>query len=84
MDSEFSQLTGLLNDLQTYQYVEAASVVVLLYDYILSFKDEVRYIWNARWNTGKWLYIAIRYNPTIELSLSSAFSLAPGARSQTL
>jgi hypothetical protein len=84
MDTGFEQLTSLFFDFLTYQYLIAASVVVLLYDYILSFNDEFRYIWKARWNTGKWLYLAIRYNATIEISIMSAVSLAPGVRSQSL
>ena len=84
MESDFQDIATLLQDLRIFQFLEAASLTILLYDYVLSFSDELRYIWRAKWNPGKWLYLAIRYIATIEITVTTVNSLAPGARSQSL
>jgi hypothetical protein len=77
-------LLEALFQLQDFLYIETASLTILVYDYLLCFGAEYQHVWRARWNTGKWLYLAIRYNATIELTITTVISLAPGARSQAL
>ncbi|KAG5730201.1 hypothetical protein E4T56_gene11699 [Termitomyces sp. T112] len=43
------------------RYITAAGVVVLLYNHLLTFDDEVKYIWSARWSTPKLLFLVLRY-----------------------
>lgn len=43
------------------QYVAAAGIVILLYNHILTFKDEVEHIWQAKSTAPKWLFLILRY-----------------------
>jgi len=42
-------------------YFGVASFVVLLYDHILTFDDEVRYIWRSKKKLVSWLFLLNRY-----------------------
>lgn len=84
MDHERREIVEMLQQFRVFQFIEVASFAILLYDYALSFSDELQYIWSARWNTGKWLYLAIRYIATVEITVTTIISLAPGARSEYL
>ncbi|KAF9262048.1 hypothetical protein L218DRAFT_1078234 [Marasmius fiardii PR-910] len=50
-----------LENLQASRYLSIAGLVMLLYDHILSFSDEVELIWKARWTTPKTLFLILRY-----------------------
>ncbi|KAJ6466969.1 hypothetical protein C8R45DRAFT_1106388 [Mycena sanguinolenta] len=50
-----------LSDLETTRLVSAAGLVILLYDHLLSFSDEVRFIWSARLSSSKFLFLGMRY-----------------------
>ncbi|KAG0707925.1 hypothetical protein DFH29DRAFT_559705 [Suillus ampliporus] len=43
----------------------AAGHTVLVYDYLLTLKDEIRYIWNAPWTPVKILFLLNRYGNLI-------------------
>ncbi|KDR72873.1 hypothetical protein GALMADRAFT_252190 [Galerina marginata CBS 339.88] len=43
------------------RYIGAAGLVFLFYDHILSFADEVEYVWKARWTLPKVLFLLVRY-----------------------
>ncbi|KAJ6540414.1 hypothetical protein B0H19DRAFT_1036312 [Mycena capillaripes] len=43
------------------RYVSAAGIVTLLYDHILTFDDEVEYIWSAQTTLAKVLFLILRY-----------------------
>ncbi|KAF7376419.1 AAA domain-containing protein [Mycena sanguinolenta] len=48
------------------RYVTAAAIVVLIYDHLLSFGDEVKLIWPAKTSAPKVLFLFIRYMvPTV-------------------
>ncbi|ESK87224.1 hypothetical protein Moror_5812 [Moniliophthora roreri MCA 2997] len=53
-------VTTILN-IQASRYVSAAGVVILLYDHLLTFGDEVELIWQAEWKFPKFLFLLIRY-----------------------
>ncbi|KAJ7660111.1 hypothetical protein DFH06DRAFT_1401396, partial [Mycena polygramma] len=59
-----AELEGLI----TSRYVNAAGYVVLLYDHLLTFPDEVEYIWSAPNTLAKVLFLIMRY--TIPLFLT--------------
>lgn len=42
-------------------YFEVASCVVLMYDWMITFKQEVELIWRQRWSLMTVLYLAARY-----------------------
>lgn len=51
-------------DNDTYQvasYVLVASSTAILYDYALTFEQEVELIWRQRWSLIAFLYIIVRY-----------------------
>jgi len=43
------------------QYFAVAGVVILIYNHILSFEDEVEYIWRAKSTAPKLLFLILRY-----------------------
>ncbi|KLO06093.1 hypothetical protein SCHPADRAFT_700447 [Schizopora paradoxa] len=53
------------------------TVTVKLYDTILCFGDEVKYIWTVRWSAGKVLYIMARYLAFVDLTLLLLYNLDP-------
>ncbi|TFK38378.1 hypothetical protein BDQ12DRAFT_683567 [Crucibulum laeve] len=57
MEYENVSLTAIIPS----RFVDAAGLIVLLYDHILSFADEVEYIWGAKWTAPKFLFLLVRY-----------------------
>lgn len=49
-----------------------AGFTLVVYDYILMFDKEQKYIWNAKWTPGKVLYLIVRYLPLVDLPLLPA------------
>ncbi|KAA1476597.1 hypothetical protein DENSPDRAFT_933153 [Dentipellis sp. KUC8613] len=43
-----------------------SSLVLLLYDHILTFSDEVELIWRSRWTVSKVIFLLNRYTPYID------------------
>ncbi|KAJ7768411.1 hypothetical protein B0H16DRAFT_1785412 [Mycena metata] len=78
MSGAFAELVQLLEDLTVVRFVSAAGLVILLYDHVLSFPQEVRYIWSAQHTSGKWAFLILRYGigHTIQLSGLSAVTLS--------
>ncbi|KAH8115706.1 hypothetical protein DFH11DRAFT_1300694 [Phellopilus nigrolimitatus] len=50
------------------QYINIASVAVLVYDYLITFGDEVELIWKSKLNTGNLLFFVARYPAFIDTS----------------
>jgi len=42
-----------------------AFILVLFYDYLLTFREEVEFIWKGAMGTGKLLFLLNRYIPMI-------------------
>ncbi|KAH7912113.1 hypothetical protein BJ138DRAFT_1112644 [Hygrophoropsis aurantiaca] len=61
MDEGVALDSTQLIHLRACQYVSAAGLVVLLWDHLLTFSDEVRLIWGARWSVPKILFLFNRY-----------------------
>lgn len=38
---------------QMSEFLTLASTALLVYDYLLTFPDEIQLVWLARWNVGK-------------------------------
>ncbi|EJD03598.1 uncharacterized protein FOMMEDRAFT_27543 [Fomitiporia mediterranea MF3/22] len=47
--------------------LEVMSVTLLAYDFLLTFIDEVRLIWPAKWNMGKVMFFLTRYPVFLEV-----------------
>lgn len=60
-DLSLSFTSTELQNLRASQYVSAAGLVVLLWDYFLTFHDEVELIWRARLSFPKLLFLFNRY-----------------------
>ncbi|KAK7050414.1 hypothetical protein R3P38DRAFT_1755041 [Favolaschia claudopus] len=58
-------LPQLIADLEKTRFVSAAGFVILVYDHLLSFSDEVRFIWSASWTSSKILFLGLRYSVPI-------------------
>ncbi|KAF4602534.1 hypothetical protein EYR40_005746 [Pleurotus pulmonarius] len=43
------------------QYIPVSSASLLTYDFLLTFADEIRYVWGSKWSVGKVLYLLARY-----------------------
>ncbi|KAJ8517380.1 hypothetical protein ONZ45_g5411 [Pleurotus djamor] len=52
---------GFLDRFKTSTYVPVSSATLLIYDTLLTFPDEIRYVWGSTWSVGKCLYILSRY-----------------------
>lgn len=46
-----------------------ASIVLLVYDYMLTLDSELLLIWASRWNLVKALFLLVRYMPFIDMAL---------------
>ncbi|TDL19812.1 hypothetical protein BD410DRAFT_791697 [Rickenella mellea] len=57
--NQLEELLDVIGDLRTTRVISA--MVALLYDVVLSFPDEVQYIWRAPSSWGKMLYFTSRY-----------------------
>ncbi|KAL0948995.1 hypothetical protein HGRIS_009094 [Hohenbuehelia grisea] len=59
-----------LHRLQIITYLHVCCTGLLIYDYLLTFADEIRYVWNAPWNLGKILFFLTRYPVFVDTSLT--------------
>ncbi|EJC98748.1 uncharacterized protein FOMMEDRAFT_170954 [Fomitiporia mediterranea MF3/22] len=74
MVSPTTDVPALINSLQGLRlasYVDTASFVILVYDYLLTFEDELVLIWDSTWSLAKGLFLATRYLPFIDLSITT-------------
>ncbi|KAH9899472.1 hypothetical protein C8Q73DRAFT_322722 [Cubamyces lactineus] len=59
-------------DLFVVRSLSFAGYIILLYECIASFPDEVKYIWPTPWSTVKTIYLAIRYGNLVLIGLTNA------------
>jgi len=58
-------VVAALRDNQIARYANIATLALLAYDYLLTFEDERRLIWQTKWSVTKAIFIANRYTPFI-------------------
>ncbi|KAJ6535908.1 hypothetical protein DFH09DRAFT_97674 [Mycena vulgaris] len=58
-----------LHNVAVTRYVSAAGYVALLYDHVLTFDDEVEYVWSAPNTLAKILFLMLRYMVPLSLSV---------------
>ncbi|KAH9917866.1 uncharacterized protein BXZ73DRAFT_105389 [Epithele typhae] len=63
-----------LHDLSVVRYMSAAGLVVLLYDHILTFADEVELIWPAPATYAKYMFLLNRYG-VLGTLLATAYAM---------
>ncbi|KAH9854967.1 hypothetical protein C2E23DRAFT_901880 [Lenzites betulinus] len=61
-----------LEDLFVVRSISLAGYVIFLYECIVTFPDEVKYIWPTRWSLVKIIYLLNRYGNMIFLALADA------------
>lgn len=57
-------------------FVLAASFTLLMYDYLITLDEEVRYVWSSPWFIGLPLFYANRYIPFIDVGMFLHFSFS--------
>ncbi|KDQ56840.1 hypothetical protein JAAARDRAFT_194791 [Jaapia argillacea MUCL 33604] len=77
-NSALAEFEAVLSDLQTLNYVNVAALAWLVYDIVLTFKEEVSFIWNTRLSITKMLYLLIRYVVVFLLAFSLAVNMQGG------
>ncbi|KAF9442950.1 hypothetical protein P691DRAFT_779143, partial [Macrolepiota fuliginosa MF-IS2] len=60
-----------------------ASMVIMIFDWLLTFEMEVSYIWKAPWNVMKILYILSRYTPFVDVTILVFFESGDGLTVET-
>ncbi|KAJ1306748.1 hypothetical protein OPQ81_007734 [Rhizoctonia solani] len=60
-------------------YLAVISLCILLYDYMITIDQEVKFIWGQRWSFGKVVYIFIRYATIFMMAghVASMFFFSP-------
>ncbi|KAL4261920.1 hypothetical protein AB1N83_006294 [Pleurotus pulmonarius] len=53
-------------------YITVSSIVLVIYDYLLMVSSEARYVWQANWGIGKFLYLLSRY-PILVFALTRVY-----------
>ncbi|PIL33856.1 hypothetical protein GSI_03562 [Ganoderma sinense ZZ0214-1] len=61
MDAVPASLERNFHDLNATRYMSAAGLIILLYDHLLTFGDEVQYIWSAPATYAKYIFLLNRY-----------------------
>lgn len=58
---------------------EVLGSTLLVYDYIITLNDEIKYIWRSQRSVGKYLFLFVRYLPFLDVTISTArvFILPP-------
>jgi len=71
MDSVgLAQLTTGLERYRNIQSLTVAGMVIVIFDWLLTFEMEVSHIWQAPWNVKKVLYILSRYVPFVAIAIA--------------
>ncbi|KAF9232306.1 hypothetical protein BU15DRAFT_81397 [Melanogaster broomeanus] len=52
---------SILGPIQLSDYLSVASATIISHDYILTFSNEVEYVWNRPWTLVSVMYIVLRY-----------------------
>ncbi|KAI0088349.1 hypothetical protein BDY19DRAFT_950467 [Irpex rosettiformis] len=51
----------------TSDYVAVASVVMYIYDWLVSFDQEVKHVWTRKWTLSTWIFITNRYVTLLDM-----------------
>ncbi|EGO28784.1 hypothetical protein SERLADRAFT_459585 [Serpula lacrymans var. lacrymans S7.9] len=66
----FDDIPAFVSRLQTSKYVIAASLVILIINYIDTFSEEYELIWKSKWGAAKVLFLFSRYIAFAEMLLT--------------
>ncbi|KAF7367472.1 hypothetical protein MSAN_00810100 [Mycena sanguinolenta] len=69
--------TDIILPLAMLQYMDVASVAILVFDYALTFELEVSLIWRSEWSLPKVLFLLSRYSTVFDVPLVLYFGITP-------
>ncbi|KAF8515178.1 hypothetical protein JB92DRAFT_81159 [Gautieria morchelliformis] len=69
------QLLVLVRDSKVTEHATVASTALLYYDTVLTFSDEVEYVWGQRLSWGRIIYLIIRYLSLFAQTFNTAVAL---------
>jgi hypothetical protein len=49
-----------------------------VYDYLITFDDEITYVWSSKWNVGKILFLLVRYPVFLDIVVVKVASRSSG------
>jgi len=78
-----SEVLHMLSQAVNVKYTFVAAVVLLLYDTIINFSDEINMIWLQRWSVGKVLYIITRYSCFLDAIVVLWYNFATNLSSES-
>jgi len=61
-----SSLLTVFNELRLLKYFQVSSQTVFVFDYLITFPDEVEFVWNGKANPAAVLFFITRYLPFID------------------
>jgi len=74
---ELELLAHALSQAVNVKYTLVSAVILLLYDTVIGFSDEIIFIWRQRWSFGKVLYIITRYGCVVDAVTILLYSFSP-------
>ncbi|KAF8547040.1 hypothetical protein OG21DRAFT_1517663 [Imleria badia] len=72
-----SALQSALTNLRQNNYESLAMLIAAAYDYVLTFSDEIEYIWTKSWTWVSTLFILVRYAGLCSFALGTSFVPGP-------
>ncbi|KAF8890392.1 hypothetical protein BD779DRAFT_267657 [Infundibulicybe gibba] len=77
---ELRGLMDVVQDLRFVNYFDVASFTILVYNYILTFSQELDVIWMSRWTITKVFFVLTRYIPFFDMALLMYHLFSPDLR----
>ncbi|PFH45658.1 hypothetical protein AMATHDRAFT_8852 [Amanita thiersii Skay4041] len=62
-----ADLFAILLHLQIVHYIDVSAAAILVYDYLLTIRMEIEYVWKAKWTLIKITYVIMRYMPFLSV-----------------
>ncbi|GBE84248.1 hypothetical protein SCP_0602260 [Sparassis crispa] len=72
-----TELTGALHDIRIIRYSELASSMIIVYDHLITFNDELELIWNSSLSLGKCLFLVNRYYALVSVFFNNYALFSP-------
>ncbi|KAF9001283.1 hypothetical protein BDQ17DRAFT_1426573 [Cyathus striatus] len=72
-----------LEHIKLFNYLDVASISILVLDYFLTLELEIKYIWSTKWSTLSLMFLFTRYLPFVESSVLLYRIFAPGLSTET-
>ncbi|KIJ06838.1 hypothetical protein PAXINDRAFT_19964 [Paxillus involutus ATCC 200175] len=69
-----AEIQSTLASIQLNDYVSVAIATAVVYDFILTFTNEIEYVWKRPWSWVSTLFVAVRYVGCLEAMVNAFFS----------